>query len=302
MPAATRVIKRRIRSVGNTRKITKAMEMVAATKMRRAVSKVLETRSYSTRAWDMVRDLAQKTDPKYHPLLQRKEKIKRVAAVVMASNRGLCGGFNREVVEQCISYTKGIKEKNQEIEIDVILIGKKATELSTRHGYNVIAEFPKADVATGIQDISAVAKMVVNDFIYNKYDLVTLIYTDFYSALKQTSRARQLLPIEQQDDELGAVRAMEEKKQKLEEHEYLFEPSPDAVLEHMLSRLIEVQIYQALLESNASEHSARMMSMRNASDAAKDMIEDLTLTFNRARQATITAEIADIAGGKAAVE
>ncbi len=301
MPAVTREIKRRIRSVANTKKITKAMELVAATKMRRAVKRVLETRSYASLAWEVIRDLSQTTDPRYHPLLHKRDRVKRIAVVVMASNRGLCGGFNREIVEGAVDYVKKTSAATPDVSIDFILLGKKTIELSTKYGYQVIAEFPKPDVATGINDISAVAKMVVDDFIALKYDLVTLMYTDYYSALRQEARVRQLLPIEPKDGQLGNVKGAETSA-PAESYEYLFEPSPDAVLEQMLYKLLEMQMYQALLESNASEHSARMMSMRNASDAASDMIEDLTLTFNRARQASITAEIADIAGGKAAVE
>ena len=278
------------------------MELVAATKMRRAVNQVLETRSYANRAWDVVKDLAERTDPIQHPLLRSRESVKRIAVVIMSSNRGLCGGFNREIVEKSISYIKGAHQRYGEVAVEVILLGKRATEIATKFWYPIVAEFQKADVANGIADISAAARMVIQDFTSGKYDLVTILYTDYFSALKQTPHAWQLLPIQYPDNELGMTKSAEEAKARDTSYEYLFEPSADEVLEQMLYRLIEIQIYQALLETNASEHSARMMSMRNASDAAKDMIEDLTLTFNRARQASITSEIADIAGGKAALE
>lgn len=301
MAGNTRDIRRRIRSITNTRKITKAMELVSGTKMRRAVKRVLETRSYATRAWSVVRDLAQKTDPGLHVLLQERPRVKKIAAVVMTSNRGLCGGFNRQMIEQTSGYIRQSSERYQASEVELFLVGKKSRELSSRLGYRVAAEFPKQDVATGIGDITPLAKMLVDGFIQGTYDRVVLIYTDYYSALKQTPSIRQLLPLSAEDDELGSTKHAGQ-AESAGEFEYLFEPSPDAVLDYMLYRLIEMQIYQALLESDASEHSARMMAMRNASDAAVDMIDDLTLTYNQARQAAITAEIADIAGGKAAVE
>lgn len=301
MAGNTRDIRRRIRSITNTRKITKAMELVAGTKMRRAVKRVLETRPYATLAWSVVRDLARKTDPGLHPLLQERAQVKGIAAVVMTSNRGLCGGFNRQMVEQTVGFIRRSSSRFSDAQVELYLVGKRSRELSTRYGFRIAAEYEKQDVAKGIQDITPLAKTLVEGFVKGTYDRVVLIYTDYYSALKQTPRIRQLLPLQGEDDELGGVNSAAEKSE-VGEFEYLFEPSPDAVLEYMLYRLFEMQMYQALLESDASEHSARMMAMRNASDAASDMIGDLTLTYNQARQAAITSEIADIAGGKAALE
>jgi len=160
-------------------------------------------------------------------------------------------------------------------------------------------------VAESITEVTALAKLVISDYLSGKYDKVVLAYTDYESAIKQQTRIRKLLPIEQEDDELGHVAEKKESgsagQVSSRDYEYLFEPSPDMVLDQMLYRLIELQIYQALLESNASEHSARMMAMRNASEAAVDMIDDLTLTFNQARQQAITSELADISAGTAAI-
>jgi len=300
MPLATREIKRRIRSIQNTHKITKAMEMVAAAKMRKAVQAVLATRAYARSAWEIIRDLAAKTDPSRHPLLQKREKVKRLGLIAIASNRGLAGGFNREIVEKVADYLKKQKEQKVQIAAEVILMGKKGRDIMFKYGHQIVAEYDKLDVSPGVAEITAMAKTVITEYISGKYDKVVIAYTDYQSAMIQKAKIRKILPIEREDDELGFVTGT--KPEKLEEYEYLFEPSPDAVLEQMLYRLIELQIYQALLETDASEHSARMLAMRNASEAASDMIFDLTLSYNQARQQAITAELADISAGRAAVE
>lgn len=307
MPLATREIKRRIRSVTSTRKITKAMELVSGAKMRRAVKAVLQTRSYANSAWEIVKDLSAKTDSQKHPLLQKREKVKKVGVILISSNRGLCGSFNREIVELVADYIKHHKSENIDIEAEVFLMGSRGKDIMFRHGHEIIAEFTKLDVTTRVSEVSPLAKMAIADYISGKYDKIVMAYTDYKSAIVQKSAIRKLLPIDREDNELGYAGKNDKKIEdseykKFEENEYIFEPSPDVVLEQMLHRLIELQIYQALLESNASEHSARMMAMRNASDAASDMIDDLTMTFNRARQQIITTELADISAGRAAVE
>jgi F-type H+-transporting ATPase subunit gamma len=305
MPVATRDINRRIRSIANTKKITKAMEMVSASKMRKAVNAVLATREYSNAAWDLVKDLSAKTDPSHHVLLQKRDDVKNIGVIMFTSNRGLCAGFNREIVEQVAKYLKKYQSDGKEVGADIFLMGKKGREINYRYNYKVVADFEKSDVAENVLEITPLAKMVIADYISGKYDKVVVAYTDYESAVSQKPRIRRLLPIEREDDELGFVsddKPSKEDKEEMKEFEYIFEPSPDAVLEQMLNRLIELQIYQALLESNASEHSARMLAMRNASDAAGDMIDDLTLYFNQARQQAITSELADISAGRAAVE
>lgn len=301
MPLATREIKRRIRSIQNTHKITKAMEMVAAAKMRKAVRQVLATRAYANAAWQIVKDLSAKTDPSHHPLLQKHDKVKKIGLVLITSNRGLCAGFNREIVENVAEYINKQKEQYKELQTEIILMGKKGRDIMFKYNQKVAADYTKQDVATGVADITTMAKLVVSDYISQKYDKVVVAYTDYQSAMMQKPKIKKILPVEREDDELGYISG-ETKKEDLKDYEYLFEPSPDLVLEQMLYRLIELQIYQALLESNASEHSARMLAMRNASDAASDMIFDLTLTYNQARQQSITAELADISAGRAAVE
>lgn len=305
MAQATREIRRRIKSVGNTKKITKAMELVSAAKMRKAVNHVLATRSYSRLAWQMLINLAEKTERKLHPLLQ-KRPFRKIGVIVITSNRGLCGSFNSQLLSTVLDYINKHKEQKVEVEMDLVLMGKKASELIFRHGHMAVAEFDKLDVTTRISEIRPLAKLVIDEYTKGKYDKIVIAYTDYISPLKQVPRVRQLLPLDREDELLGKVGVEKEDvdialTHKLD-YDYIFEPSPDKVLEALLPRMVEMQIYQAILESDASEHSARMLAMRNATEAAEDMIDDLTLAFNQARQAGITQEIAEISTSMVAIE
>lgn len=304
MPQEKRTIKRRIKSITSTRKITKAMELVSAAKMRKAVARVLASRRYADLAWQAVSNLAGAQTSRYHQLL-KKRAVKKIALVLVASNRGLCGVFNNQVVAEAVSFLKVQHQLHSPVDTAVILLGKKGRLAASRYQQNVTAEFIKPDVTSRVEEILPLAKMLLNDYIAGKYDLVAVAYTDYVSSLKQVARVKQLLPIERERDEfLGAI--AEEKNRVLKKEsvdtEYLFEPGKLEVLDEILPRLIETQIYQAVLESDASEHSARMLAMRNASDAASDLIFDLTLSYNQARQAGITQEIAEISTAKVAME
>ncbi len=307
MPQATREIKRRIRSIKSTRQITKAMELVSAAKMRRAVANTLMSRSYSDLAWQLVLELKRRASEVEQPLLRPRENIKRVAVLVVSSNRGLCGGFNNQIAHQVINYIKQSLQAEAKSEaVELVTLGKRGRDILLRQGFNLAAEFVKQDITTKLSEVLPVVQLLINDYLSGHYDKVVLAYTDFISALVQKPRLKQLLPIELTPDPyLGVSQskppAAPEVKHNFGEYEYLFEPSTSEVLSELLPRLLEVQIYQAVLESDAAEHSARMMSMRNASEAAKDMVDALTLAFNQARQASITSELADITGGRAAL-
>ncbi len=312
MPANTRDILRRIKSVNNTKKITRAMEMVAASKMKRAVNMVLQTRPYANLSWNTVLNLSQVNGSKDHLLLEQRDKYKRVLLILISSNRGLCGGYNVQVHSKAVSSIK--KHENGDKITDIVTMGKKGAELMKRDGYNLFADFEKPDLATGVHEVQAMAKMVIDNFLAGDHDKVMVAYTDFISSINQVPRVKQLLPIQldSEDEYLGIV-GKDEKvgttkefiKEKGEKYlkkgefkyEYIFEPSVNEVLDEILPRLIEVQLYQALLEANASEHSARMVGMRNATDAAGEMIDELTLYYNKARQASVTNEIAEISAG-----
>lgn len=304
MPQASRDIQRRIKSVKNTKKITKAMELVSAAKMRKAVSKVLATRSYSDLVWDTVLHLVKKVDTNKHLFFKEPKEVKKVAVVIISTNRGLCGSFNTQLVNKVI---ESIKIHHPEVvQTDIITCGTKGRDEIRRHKVNLVADFHKEDITASSEDIRPIAHMITKDFISAKYDKVFVAYTDFMSSLKQVPHVKQLLPIVAEiDARLGHINHDKDKVAKINVDsfaEFIFEPGMKNILDAFLPRLLEVQIYQSVLESEASEHSARMFAMRNATDAAGEMISELTLAYNQARQANITAEIAEIAAGSAALE
>jgi F-type H+-transporting ATPase subunit gamma len=230
--------------------------------------------------------------------------------VLVTSNRGLCGGFNAQIIQKTLEYIKS-QQLEKEIAIELVVLGRKGRDFMIKRGQRLVAEFEKLDITTNITEIRPIARLLINDYIAGRFDKVVLAYIDFISTLIQKPRILELLPItrmQEEDKYLGkAVR--EESREAtiktdkfLASFEYIFEPSPDKVLNELLPRLLEMQIYQAILESDAAEHSARMVAMHNAADAASEMITDLTLAFNKARQASITAELADISGGRVVVE
>ncbi len=313
MAVNTKVIKRRIKSVSSTKKITKAMEMVAAAKMRKAVDTALRTRTYAKLAWDILVDLSKTADVKI-PLLEVRP-VKNVLVILVTSNRGLCGSFNSNIIKKTSIQLKnpdnlGIQNiegkilKTDKVNIDVLGIGKKGAEFAKRNNYNLVASFNTFSDTPSLNDILPISQMVIDQYSKKKYDKVVVAYTAFKSAISQTAKLKQVLPISPIDLESIIGDASVEKTLLEEEksEDRLFEPNPQEVLETILPRLVETELLQATLESSASEHSARMMAMRSASDAASDMISELNLNFNKARQAAITQEIAEIAGGAAALE
>ncbi len=312
MGVNTKAIKRRIKSIGSTKKITKAMEMVSAAKMRKAVEAAIKTRSYATLAWNLLVNLS-KTQKIKIPLLDVR-KVRRLLVILVTSNRGLCGSFNTNIIRkttQQLREPKNIARQRirgkqidpaEKIKIDVIGIGKKGADFSRKSGYNLIAAFTDFPDTPRLNDVLPVSRMIVEAYEQKKYDKIIIAYTDFKSMIAQVAKLRQVLPISEMDLEkmitdLGKnIQSMSEKT-AMELGDYLFEPGRDKILSVILPRLVETQIYQAILESSASEQSARMIAMRNASDSAEDMITDLSLTYNKERQAGITQEIAEIAGG-----
>jgi len=296
------MIRGRIKSVKNTRKITKAMELVAASKMRRAVYSVLATRPYAKLSWDTINAISQVIDVSHHPLLSCRHQASKTLLLLFTSDRGLAGGFNNNMIKKMEGFIEN--ELSEEI-IEVVAIGKRGSDAMRKSGRNLIASFTNLTNHPKFEDILPLGRMVINEFIKGTYKEVWIAYTDFASAISQKPNILKLLPLGKAEDlkdigEVGKQNELGIVNKKL--IEYTFEPSPFAVLDRLLPRLIETMLYQALLESAASEHSARMMSMRNASDAASDMMDRLTFTYNQARQAGITREIAEISSGKAALE
>ncbi len=290
MAKGTLAIRRQIRSIGNTKKMTKAMELVSASKMRRAVAAALATRPYATTAWDILSRLDPRHDEQLHPLLA-KRPVRTVGIVLISTNRGLCGGFNNALLSQvhaCVTKEKAAGAS----QVMIFSLGKKGGEYAARFGYPIKADFPKNDITRWVTDISPISHVISDMYIRGELDKVILIAMQFVSSVKQRSAAKTLLPLEVEE-------ATEENKKK---PPFLFEPSDSEVIEAILPRLLDVQIFQAVLESEASEHSARMLAMHNATSSASDLLSDLQLTYNQIRQAGITQEIAEISSGRAALE
>ena len=294
MVVNTKAIKRRLKSVGSTKKITKAMELIAAAKMRKAVNAALDARTYAMLAWNLLVNLS-KTQKVQIPLLAVRP-VQKILMVIITSNRGLCGSFNSNIIKKT-----AVQLKTEKAGIDVIGIGKKGADFAKKMGYTLVAAFTNMTDTPNLEDALPIAKMVINAYEKKLYDKVIVAYTDFKSAMLQLAKLMQVLPISEIDfSRNSGIPLVAGEKMNLSD--YLFEPNRLDVLQTILPRLVETQIYQTMLESAASEHSARMFAMRSASDAAEDMIKELNLNFNKARQAGITQEIAEIAGGAAALE
>lgn len=312
-------IRRRIKSINNTGKITRAMEMVSAAKMRKSTESVLKIREYAHSAWSILTNLARAFENYEHGLLEVRE-VKSVLIIAITSNRGLCGSFNAQIIKKIKEEIKnpaslkinriGAKKiestvADKDLKIDFITVGKKGEGLVKKLGKEIIAAFPDLTYLPGIENVRPLSNIVIEEYLAKKYDKIVIAYTDYISTVNQEPKIRQVLPVSKIDlekqiaemDNLAKEYGLAKPKM-----EYKVEPSPNKVLTHIFPRLIEMQIYHAILESNASKESARMMAMRNATDAANEMSEGLTLAYNRIRQTKITQEIAEISAGRAALE
>jgi F-type H+-transporting ATPase subunit gamma len=306
--AGTKEIKRRIKSVKNTKKITKAMELVAASKMKRAVSSTLASRLYAGYSWDILNSIVNTIEKSNHPLFMKREKKngeeENVLFILITSNRGLCGAYNAQIIKKAISLLK-IEQKN--LNIDFVTIGKKGDTAMRRIDKNIIASFTDLPDNLSLSAILPISKLAIDEYSDLKYDRVLVAYTDFLSALTQKPNIRQLLPISKKSlEELIESLGEERDIQKIAENDeqkidYLFEGDFSIFLGSLAEKITRMQIYQMILESNASEQSSRMVAMKNASEASDEMIDDLTLIFNKARQANITKEISEISAGMASV-
>ncbi|MDA8219804.1 MAG: ATP synthase F1 subunit gamma [Dehalococcoidales bacterium] len=278
-----RQIRRRIRSVKGTAQITKAMELVAASKMRRAQMAVVAARPYSEKIREVIADLAMQPNlgenGAIHPLLERRANIRRAGVLLITSDRGLAGGLNAAVIRTAMNFML-----SQEVPVSTTVVGRKGRDWVLRYGREMRAEFIGLTDRPTYMDIVPVVRVLTEDYLSGYVDRVELVYTRFVTTLTQQPVVQTLLPIEQPT---GGRRNAE----------YIYEPSPKQVLEDLLPRFVEVQVYQALLEAIASEQSARMVAMRNATDNANDIVDQLTLMYNQVRQAAITSELIDIAAG-----
>jgi F-type H+-transporting ATPase subunit gamma len=311
MARSLRDIQRKMKAIKSTRQVTKAMELVAASKMRRAVQHAQSLRQYALHAWDILLSVG-RSHAQGHPfLLQR--KVKRVLAIVFTSDRGLCGSMNIQLMRSLQRYISGLQALKSFERIEFITVGRKGHQMLTRNKHNVIATFPALSNHPTIKDVLPIAELAIDEFQKNTYDHVVLAYTDFISPVIQQPAVKVLLPFSPSEVR-DVLSSLQEQRRKTKEEqsmhhmdmgkvqEYIFEPTATEVLDIVLPKLTKTQIFQAVLESVASEHSARMVAMRNASDAANDLLGDLTMTYNQTRQANITGELAELSAAKAALD
>ena len=301
MPGAgqVRAIRNRIRSVGNTAKVTKAMELVAASKMRRTQDRALSARPYAEQMRAVLARIASSSEARgggdaeeLHPLLNQRD-VKHFAFIHITANRGLAGGLNANMNRAGAALA--LEHQPRVERVSVIPVGRKGRDFFRRSGFPEIAEFTGLGDYPTLGATLAISRIVIDDFTRGEIDQVYIGFQHFVNTAVQRPLVRQILPIEppaELEEMAGALRGAD----------FIFEPSPAALLETLLPRYVEMQVFEAILEAAASEQSARMVAMRAATDAANDMVVDLTLTYNKARQELITSELLDIVGGKAAVE
>lgn len=293
-------IRRRIKSVRNIGQVTRAMQAVAASRMQRAQAQVKATRAYAEKAWEVLTHLAaqRQAGEELHPLLQVRP-LHTVVLVVLTGDRGLCGAFNHNIILRAIDFIK--ESKKNKLSVKLITVGRKGRDYMLRRGEDIVAEFTGIPDQPRLVDVTPIARVAIDGFLEGRFDQVYLAYSDFINVLIQRPTVKRLLPIMPTEIETQAMAEYVEGVRSLPATEYIYEPDPRSILDQVLPRFTELQIYQAVLESIASEHSARMVAMRNASDNASALVDDLTLEFNKARQRAITLEIMDIAGGAEAL-
>ena len=302
----SKAIKNRIKSVKSTKKITKAMELVAASKMKRAVASTLASRLYAEYSWEILTSIAQSIQDISHPLFDERDKktsAGKVLLILITSNRGLCGAYNAQVIKKTLSLLKSSMSKTG---FDIISIGRKGDVAMHRLGVNVIASFTELNDNISLSEIIPISKLAIDEYSALKYDKVLVAYTDFISALTQRANIKQILPVSRTDlkemiESLENIKSEEIGSLQKKTINYLVEGDKVKLIGSLAEKLTRMQIYQMMLESNASEQSSRMVAMKNASDASGEMIDDLTLVFNKAGQSNITREISEISAGMASV-
>ena len=291
--ATLKEIRGRIGSVRNIAQITRAMEMVAASRMKRAQEAILAGRPYSDELRDVLARAAAAVTEEVHPLLARRP-ARRIGLIVVTTDRGLAGSINSNAIRATLRYLteRARPDDAASVEIEAITVGRKGRDALRRAGVPIAAHFSQLGDRPAFGDVTPLARLVVDDFVEGQYDEIAIEYSSFVSTLTQRPIIRTLLPVEQPEmDEDRAAHT----------DEYLFEPSPEAVIRRLLPHYVAIDIYRAVLENNASEQSARMIAMRNSTDNANELIDDLTLVYNKTRQANITREMSEIASGAEAL-
>jgi F-type H+-transporting ATPase subunit gamma len=286
--AGAREIRTKIKSVANTRKVTRALEMVSASKIRKAQDLMRASRPYARAMRQVIGHVAHATAEYKHPFMITRETTKRVGYVVVSTDRGLCGGLNANLFRRLLGEIREWNDKG--VEVDVVAIGSKGAAFFRRLKVNMVGSVTHLGEKPQIAQLIGVIKVMLDAYSAGRIDRLSLAYNDFVNTMTQKSTVDQLLPLPPSEQVISA-----------HNWDYLYEPDPETVMDHVLTRYIESLVYQATLENLASEHAARMVAMKSASDNATKAIDSLTLIYNKARQAAITQEISEIVGGAAAV-
>ena len=298
MGLATKAIKQKIKSVNNIKKITKTMEMVSVSKMKKTTERVVRGRAYSKYALDLLHHIAGERHIS-HPFLENK-KGEKVLLIVISSNKGLAGAYNANISKALAKYKSSSKK-----EIDCITIGKQSEKSARRNGLNIVASFIDFSEKSSSEEFLTIRDILVNEFKTGKYESVKVLYTEFKSSTSYKPFLMQVLPIKENIYKDLLLPDSDQKENKITEKKklglYAFEPNEAEILDTVITQLLEQAIFHTFLESLASEHSSRMFAMRNANDSANTMVSELTLYYNRVRQGAITQEIAEIVGGAAAM-
>jgi len=287
--ASAREMRLRIRSVKNISQVTRALEAVSASKVRKAIQAVTATRAYAGKAWQVLTHVAKQPGRgNLHPLLTKRDEIKNTLVVVVTGDRGLAGAYNTNVIRFMTRMFE-----HYEHPVRFIAVGRKGRDLMIRRRRDVVADFSNLPAAPSFADVSAIGRMVVDEFLQGHADEVILVYTDFITMARQETVIKRLLPLEVD----GGERVEEYQARSGPAAAYIYEPGEREILDEIIPRFTGLQVYQAVLESQASEHAARMIAMRNATDSALELVEQLQLDYNKVRQQTITNDILDIVGG-----
>lgn len=298
--ATERELKKRIDSIKNISQVTSALAAVSAAKASKAQRQVEATRDYAEKAFEILNNLASQpgVGSSGHPLLTAHEEIKSTSLILITGDRGLAGAYNSNVVAYAERFIRALNGK-----CDIIAIGRKGRDLMIRRGYNVVASFDSMPDTPSILDVTPIAQLVTDDFLSRKVDQVFIAYTDFINLIARRPTVKQLLPLKPMDLSGMAVSeyVADVDLSGVSDKVYSYEPGPAELLDVVVPRFTDLQVYQSVLESLASEHSARYVAMNNATDNAGELIEILTLERNKARQASITSEILDIVGGAQAL-
>jgi F-type H+-transporting ATPase subunit gamma len=291
----------RIRSVNNISQVTRALEAVSASRVRKAEQLVRATRPYSSKAWQVLRHLSLQPGRNYiHPLLEQRETVKQVLVVLVTGDRGLAGAYNTNVLRFALESCRG-----SEAPVSYIVVGRKGRDLLYRRGESILAEFSDLPADPAFADVSAIGRVAIEEYLAGRADQVFLVYTDFVNFLRQDPTMKLLLPLELEGGEIPIGRGDWARETAVEQSAaagaYTYEPTAEALIDRIVPRLTELQVFQAILESQASEHAARMVAMRNATDNAIELVGALRLEYNKARQQAITSEMLDIVGGAEAI-